>query len=182
MQARVPAAYVQALQYLRRLCSHPLLALDPSNAAHVAAATRATHTDTWAKAQAQLHALQHAPKLAALRDLLHQCGIGRAAEEGIKQEPDLGAGEGELAHRVLVFAQLRAVLDLVEQDVLAPMGVPFVRLDGGSEPLWVLQLYCVGRQMLPGFVQSASCCSVPESAGAAPHDCSKRLIAAAAWL
>jgi SNF2 family DNA or RNA helicase len=46
----------------------------------------------------------------------------------------VGAGEaeerGSLGHRVLVFAQLRGLLDLVERDVLLPGGVSYLRLDG----------------------------------------------------
>ena len=78
-----------------------------------------------------MHAVQHAPKLAALQDLLQQCsivgqpeGIGEGAHD--LQEAEAGTG----GHRVLVFAQLRAVLDLVASDVLVPLGVPFLRLDG----------------------------------------------------
>ncbi len=45
-----------------------------------------------------------------------------------------GEGGGDAAgHRVLVFAQLRGLLDLVERDVLKPAGVSFLRLDGGVE-------------------------------------------------
>jgi len=38
-----------------------------------------------------------------------------------------GIGAG---HRVLVFAQLKGMLDLVEADVLRPGGISFLRLDG----------------------------------------------------
>ena len=34
------------------------------------------------------------------------------------------------SHRVLVFAQFKGLLDLVETDVMAPMGVSYLRLDG----------------------------------------------------
>jgi SNF2 family DNA or RNA helicase len=34
------------------------------------------------------------------------------------------------SHRVLVFAQFKGLLDLVESDVIAPMGVSYLRLDG----------------------------------------------------
>ena len=46
----------------------------------------------------------------------------------------LGEGGGDAAgHRVLVFAQLKGLLDLVERDVLKPAGVSFLRLDGSVE-------------------------------------------------
>ena len=38
----------------------------------------------------------------------------------------------ETGHRVLVFAQLKALLDIVERDLLQPNSVPFLRLDGRS--------------------------------------------------
>ena len=50
----------------------------------------------------------------------------RAEEEGTPSD----AG-----HRVLVFAQLKALLDCVEADLLMPAGVPFLRLDGRRAPL-----------------------------------------------
>ena len=122
---------VQALQYLRRLCSHPLLVLEESNPAHVAAAQQATSSSSWTAAKDGLRGLTHAPKLAALRDLLQQCGI--VGEEGPKTDVRHEAldAAGEAPNRVLVFAQLRAVLDFVESDVLQPLGIPFLRLDGG---------------------------------------------------
>ncbi len=33
-------------------------------------------------------------------------------------------------HRVLIFAQLKSYLDIVETDVLAPSGISYLRLDG----------------------------------------------------
>ena len=57
----------QALQYMRALCSHPLLALDASNPAHVELATSHTGTASWAEAQLSLRDLQHSPKLLAFR-------------------------------------------------------------------------------------------------------------------
>lgn len=53
---------------------------------------------------------------------------GTKAEEGGPGEEGGGAG-----HRVLVFAQLRGLLDLVESDVLRPLGVSFLRIDGGVD-------------------------------------------------
>lgn len=48
----------------------------------------------------------------------------------------LHAGDGgteAAGHRVLIFAQLRGLLDIVERDVLAPANISFLRLDGGVE-------------------------------------------------
>jgi hypothetical protein len=59
----------------------------------------------------------------------HRPGVG--SEPGCERE-EAGRGEGA-GHRLLVFAQLKSVLDLVESEVLAPLGVSFLRIDGGVE-------------------------------------------------
>ena len=68
-------ACLQALQYLRKLCSHPLLVLDPEAPGHAAAVQAAVGLPTatpaaWQAAQPSLHHLHHAPKLLALKELL----------------------------------------------------------------------------------------------------------------
>lgn len=45
--------------------------------------------------------------------------------------PEQGNTSG---HRVLIFAQLKSLLDLVERDVLQPNNITYVRLDGGVAP------------------------------------------------
>jgi TATA-binding protein-associated factor len=67
----------QALQYMRKVCSHPALVLEPGNEAHAEALREAAPGATL-----PLRGTQHAPKLAALRDLLAQAGIGRPAAGG----------------------------------------------------------------------------------------------------
>ena len=74
-EAEIAWPGMQALQYLRKLCSHPLLVLDPATPAHVEAVEKATHlpatsATAWKAAQPHLHHLQHAPKLLALKQLL----------------------------------------------------------------------------------------------------------------
>ena len=69
------ASALQALQYLRKLCSHPLLVLDPSIPAHVSAVEKATGVKAggpaaWKAIQPSIHLLHHAPKLLALQQLL----------------------------------------------------------------------------------------------------------------
>lgn len=119
--------HLQALQYLRKLCSHPLLVLQQSNTSHVQAAMDATGADNWEAAHQRLHDLQHAPKLVALQDLLQQCGIvGVKAEGDDKAEPVESSG----SHRVLVFAQFKSLLDLIERDVIEPNDISHLRLDG----------------------------------------------------
>lgn len=115
----------QAIQYVRKLCTHPALVYDPKVGAHAAAL---------AASGAPLRGgegLCHAPKLQALADILRQCGIGedKEANDGESGEGEGGAGR----HRVLVFAQLKATLDLVEKDLFqsgAVSGVQWLRLDG----------------------------------------------------
>ena len=49
----------------------------------------------------------------------------------VKSEEDLPGSSG---HRVLIFAQLKSYLDIVECDVLAPAGISYLRLDGRYAP------------------------------------------------
>ena len=46
--------------------------------------------------------------------------------------PEVKAEEAEAPceHRVLIFAQLKSYLDIVESDVLTPAGISYLRLDG----------------------------------------------------
>lgn len=84
--------------------------------------------------------------------MLQECGIGRQEESpvggpssGPDQEGPLdSAGAG---HRVLVFAQLKSLLELVERDVLQPGGVSFLRLDGRSALLYssLPPIHCENR-------------------------------------
>lgn len=66
-----------------------------------------------------LNALVHATKLPALKQLLHECGIGLE---------DQVVGH----HRALVFCQLKAMMEIVENDLLkASMGnVTYLKMDG----------------------------------------------------
>jgi TATA-binding protein-associated factor len=127
-------ASFELLIYLRKLCSHPCLAISWDFAEHVAAAqTAMPECSGTIELKQALPCLAQSPKLQALQQLLTNCGI-------IKGEPTDGdalvgaAADAESGHRVLVFAQLRTMLDLVESTVLGPAGLPFVRLDGGVKP------------------------------------------------
>ncbi len=65
--------------------------------------------------------------------LVQECGIGWQSSEdspGRAGSPDMALGGTGAGHRVLVFAQLKGMLDLVEADVLRPGGISFLRLDG----------------------------------------------------
>ncbi len=110
-----------ALQYLRKLCSHPELVLDLSHPVHKAAVAKAlggAAAGDGAAAAAQLRgALRDpacAPKLLALRELLVQCGVVAGEEEeggggrggGGGEGEELEGGGGGGGHRLLVFAQV----------------------------------------------------------------------------
>ena len=122
----------QALMYLRKLCSHPKLVVDPKLPAHKAALQRAGCTD--------LQALANAPKFQMLLELLRQAGLGQKPDAEAAAGGDAAAGLGAggplpglgagRAHRVLVFAQLRDVLTIAAKEVLEPHGISYLRLDG----------------------------------------------------
>ncbi|XP_059929981.1 TATA-binding protein-associated factor 172 isoform X1 [Gadus macrocephalus] len=111
----------QALQYLRKLCNHPGLVLTPQHPEYKRI------TEQLAAQNTSLRDIQHAPKLSALKQLLVDCGLGGGG----------GAAEGcpeavVAQHRVLIFCQLKSMLDMVEKDLLRPKlpSVSYLRLDG----------------------------------------------------
>jgi TATA-binding protein-associated factor len=126
----------QALHYLRRLCSHPLLVLDPKVPAHHKALVKVLGPqigNNWTETQEHLRSnLSHSPKLAALRELLIDCGIGTDAS-GDKNAKEEALAASDAGHRALVFAQTRALLDLAESSVLQPMGISSLRIDGSVD-------------------------------------------------
>lgn len=61
-----------------------------------------------------------------------------------------GTGAG---HRVLVFAQLKGMLDLVEADVLRPGGISFLRLDGRLVLLWSVCCSCAPLHLQCNMMQ-----------------------------
>ncbi|XP_061600766.1 TATA-binding protein-associated factor 172 isoform X3 [Cololabis saira] len=110
----------QALQYLRKLCNHPSLVLTSQHPEykHI--------TEQLAGQNTSLRDIQHAPKLSALKQLLLDCGLGGGGGSE-------GGTESVVAqHRVLIFCQLKSMLDIVEHDLLKPKlpTVTYLRLDG----------------------------------------------------
>ncbi|KAJ1949722.1 TATA-binding protein-associated factor mot1, partial [Linderina macrospora] len=122
----------QALQYLRKLCNHPALVLTPKHPLYtqVVADLKARNAD--------LHSLDIAPKMQALQDLLHQCGIG-VASSGAADSKSLGAVEDmdsiSANHRVLIFCQHKEMIERIEQDLFqrAMPSVTYMRVDGTVE-------------------------------------------------
>ncbi|KAF3963659.1 hypothetical protein ACB098_12G153000 [Castanea mollissima] len=118
----------QALQYLLKLCGHPLLAIGekvPESLKYLLSELLPANSDIIS----ELHRLHHSPKLVALQEILEECGIGA----------DASSSEGTIAvgqHRVLIFAQHKAFLDIIERDLFHThmKNVTYLRLDGSVEP------------------------------------------------
>ncbi|KAK3705187.1 hypothetical protein QZH41_013983, partial [Actinostola sp. cb2023] len=115
----------QALQYLRKVCNHPLLVLTPNH-------------PEYEKIMKQLHDskmsirdTQHSAKLVALKQLLLDCGIGIGTSIG---SGDLASEPVVSQHRVLLFCQMKSMLDIVEKDLLQTHmpSVTYLRLDGST--------------------------------------------------
>lgn len=111
----------QALQYLLKLCSHPLLVLG-ENIPYSVASLLSEHSST-TDMISELHKPHHSPKLVALQEILEECGIGVDASNS---ESCVGQ------HRVLIFAQHKALLDIIERDLFRACmkSVTYLRLDG----------------------------------------------------
>ncbi|XP_027030782.2 TATA-binding protein-associated factor 172 [Tachysurus fulvidraco] len=110
----------QALQYLRKLCNHPALVLTPQHPEHKRITEQLTSQNS------SLRDIQHAPKLSALKQLLLDCGLGSSGSSDVSTEAVVAQ------HRVLIFCQLKSMLDMVEHDLLKPQlpTVTYLRLDG----------------------------------------------------
>lgn len=128
----------QVLQYMRKLCNHPVLVVTPTHpqAAEVA--------DYLARTKSDIRSLEHAPKLASLKTLLLECGIGvgdseysSAKYKAKQKQQQMISSEGVISqHRALIFCQLKDMLDIVE-DVLFKKHMPsvsYMRLDGKTDP------------------------------------------------
>ncbi|CAE6462717.1 unnamed protein product [Rhizoctonia solani] len=122
----------QSLQYLRKLCNHPTLVV--KNAADEAELVSrfAIKGETGSKG---IRDIRHAPKLLALRQLLNDCGIGAASSEdgeALKSGEDTDPISSQ--HRVLIFCQMRQMLDIIEEDLFRPLmpTVTYMRLDGST--------------------------------------------------
>ena len=114
----------QALQYMRKLCNSPALVVKEGNKQYDAIQKQL------AGSKSNLRDIAHAPKLAALRDLLVDCGIGVSSESN-----DISASNYVSQHRALIFCQMKEMLDMVQTEVLGKLlpSVQFLRLDGSVE-------------------------------------------------
>ncbi|XP_010547370.1 PREDICTED: TATA-binding protein-associated factor BTAF1 isoform X2 [Tarenaya hassleriana] len=117
----------QALQYLLKLCSHPLLVLG-EKISEPLTSQLSSMIPGCSDIVAELHKVQHSPKLLALQEILEECGIGSDASS----EGTVAVGQ----HRVLIFAQHKALLDIIEKDLFQAQmkSVTYLRLDGSVLP------------------------------------------------
>ena len=105
----------QALQYLRKVCNHPKLVMSHEHKQFPVVQRYLQENQT------TLESLQHAAKLPALKQLLNECGIGTDDNDNVVGQ-----------HRALVFCQLKAMMDIVERDLLkgSMSNVTYLRMDG----------------------------------------------------
>jgi len=158
--ASAPKA-LSVLLYLKRVANHPLLVLGGHGRGEESGddAVGGGRGKVDAERSAQLMAKHHpgaaendvaiAPKMLALRQLLRDCGINprapgaarvrRGGDESEDEEREMDqAGESAVGgvggHRVLIFSQMKAMLDLIERDLLhgGRGGVAYLRLDGAT--------------------------------------------------
>jgi TATA-binding protein-associated factor len=112
----------QALQYLRKLCNHPSLVLTDAHPKYkeVMALIK--------KENRELIDIENAPKLMSLKQLLLDCGIGQT-------EQDPTTMTTTVPHRVLIFAQMKQMLDIIETQLFKKHmpTVTFMRLDGTTD-------------------------------------------------
>ncbi|XP_053667652.1 TATA-binding protein-associated factor 172 [Anopheles marshallii] len=108
----------QALRYLQNVCNHPKLVLSPSHPEYQMIVGEFTRNGS------SMDDIDHSAKLPVLKQLLLDCGIGTNEDVSVNQ------------HRALIFCQLKAMLDIVENDLLKKHlpAVSYLRLDGSVPP------------------------------------------------
>ncbi|EGG15746.1 SNF2-related domain-containing protein [Cavenderia fasciculata] len=127
----------QALQYLRKLCSHPKFVFNANHPQY----QKIVDEMVQKRLPIDVHSIENAPKLTSLRELLWECGIGKDddKENGLvkKEKDSLENLEISTQHRCLIFAQTKAMLDCVESDLLKKIlpSVTYLRMDGGTEQM-----------------------------------------------
>ncbi|XP_015435871.1 PREDICTED: TATA-binding protein-associated factor 172 [Dufourea novaeangliae] len=123
----------EALRYLRNVCNHPKLVLNPRHPLYQ------TVCNTLKQQKGTLADIEHGAKLPALKQLLLDCGIGQPQQQqnlaSTGGTPDNQPPQQQQLvsqHRALIFCQLKAMLDIVEKDLLRTHlpTVTYLRLDG----------------------------------------------------
>jgi len=85
--------------------------------------------------QSTLAEIEHGAKLPALKQLLLDCGIGQQQQQQARNSTTTETSQSQQLvsqHRALIFCQLKAMLDIVEKDLLRTHlpTVTYLRLDG----------------------------------------------------
>ncbi|CAL7935310.1 unnamed protein product [Xylocopa violacea] len=125
----------EALRYLRNVCNHPKLVLNQRHPLYQ------TISNTLKQQKSTLAEIEHGAKLPALKQLLLDCGIGQTQQQQTRSFASIGSTpdnqppqQQQLVsqHRALIFCQLKAMLDIVEKDLLRTHlpTVTYLRLDG----------------------------------------------------
>lgn len=124
----------EALRYLKNVCNHPKLVLTSKHPQYQ------TVMNMIRQQRTSLEDIEHSAKLLALKQLLLDCGIGSVVSQ---PQPSTNRTLNNLTcdnqpsqlvsqHRALIFCQLKAMLDIVERDLLHAHlpTVTYLRLDG----------------------------------------------------
>ncbi|XP_039291094.1 TATA-binding protein-associated factor 172 [Nilaparvata lugens] len=121
--SKVSSSLLQALRYLQNVCNHPKLVLTPQHPEYSKISLQMLSQNS------SLKDINHAAKLPALKQLLLDCGIG-SESSGSTAEPVVNQ------HRALIFCQLKAMLDILENDFFKTHmpSVSYLRLDGSIPP------------------------------------------------
>ncbi|KAF7266582.1 hypothetical protein GWI33_020089 [Rhynchophorus ferrugineus] len=117
----------QALRYLQNVCNHPKLVLNKTHPQYQ------TIIDQLQQQNSKLEDIAHSAKLPALKQLLNDCGIGITPDNNIyKDSTEIVINQ----HRALVFCQLKAMLNIIENDLFKKHmpTVTYLRLDGSVPP------------------------------------------------
>ncbi|KAH0951944.1 hypothetical protein HN011_003883 [Eciton burchellii] len=119
----------EALRYLRNVCNHPKLVLNQRHPLYQ------TMSDMLKQQQSTLAEIDHGAKLPALKQLLLDCGIGQQQQQQARNSTATETSQSQQLvsqHRALIFCQLKAMLDIVEKDLLRTHlpTVTYLRLDG----------------------------------------------------
>ncbi|KAL0478498.1 BTAF1, partial [Acrasis kona] len=117
----------KALQYLRKLCNHPRLVLTPQHPQYEQV------MEDLNREGKNLSDISLSPKLSSLKQLLQECGIGIKHQQ---QSDSMDSGtECSAGHRVLLFCQMKSMLDIIEHDLFKNemKEVTYMRLDGSID-------------------------------------------------
>jgi TATA-binding protein-associated factor len=110
---------------LAKVCTHPMLAMKSMEASALSKIGLSSDLTKYED-------ISHSPKLVALSEVLQQCGIlsDIDAAQGAAEDNNPINEAAEATHQILVFAQTKGTLDMVEKSLLKPNKIPFLRIDG----------------------------------------------------